>query len=121
MKHLLTLPEILCELDSVMAPPHGQSDNMSSNRHITTMANCIRDKSLQFTGPQLFNYCFFPSPKPVVTELDVERLAAVAVQELGVHSQAHLLVVDLRGQTKNQFPFLLMCHESPACEFTSVT
>lgn len=67
------------------------------------------------------NYSILIFFKPVVTELDVERLAAVAVQELGVHSQAHLLVVDLRGQTKNESAFLLMCHESPACQFTSAT
>lgn len=66
---------------------------------------------------------FFPSPQPVVTEVDVERLPAVAVQELSVHSQAHLLVVDLRVQTKTDFPFIpdvwrvyslpvYLCHEA---------
>lgn len=36
LKRLLTLLEIVCDLDSVMAPPHGQSDNMSSKRLNTT-------------------------------------------------------------------------------------
>lgn len=50
-------------------------------------------------GLQDRNYSIkiFSSPKPVVTELDIEWLAAVAVQELGVHPQAHPLVVDLQG------------------------
>lgn len=56
-----------------------------------------------FTGPQSFHANVF---KPVVTEVDVERLASVAVQEVCVHSQAHLVLVDLQGQTQSDFAFL---------------
>lgn len=71
-----------------------------------------------FTGPQSFHANVF---KPVVTEVDVERLASIAVQEVCVHSQAHLILVDLPGQTQSDFAFLWMCHQSPACQFTSAT
>lgn len=74
-------------------------------------------------GLQDHNYLILIFFKPVVTEVDVERLASVAVQEVCVHSQAHLVHVDLPGQTQSDFAFLWMCHHSlqQACQFTSAT
>lgn len=119
-KHLLTLPEFLCELDGVMAPPHGQSDNTSSNCLNTTNYGELLARQNHVVYRTTIILIQFP-PQPVVTELDVERLPAVAVKELGIHSQAHLLVMDLQVQTKNEFSFLLMCHVSTVGQFTSVT
>lgn len=110
IKPQLTLPELFGLVKCVVTPFHGGSGDASrqdSGFKTTTHCFWIKYECIAFMKCKIL---FFSSP--VISELNIKWLSEVAALKLGVHSQTHIFIMDLRVNKKS-----MRLHVMQACVF----